>query len=143
MLDENGNQMYFKGMISMGGFDFTKNEVDELILAYMAANDNDVEKTRQYLRDYVWGDEYDDYAALYLIEEVFAGKYHGEGVDRTADIQKYLDQVINAEGELHDGCVILTKDLADLLQLLMDKYTFENVEHAWTKLCYYYEYLGQ
>ena len=51
--------------------------------------------------------------------------------------------MINAEGELHDGCVILTKDLADLLQLLMDKYTFENVEHAWTKLCYYYEYLGQ
>ena len=143
MLDENGKQMYFKGMISMGGFDFTKNEVDELILAYMAANDNDVEKTRQYLRDFVWGKDYDAYAELYLIEEVFAGKYHGEGVDRTADIQKYLDQVINAEGELHDGCVILTKDLADLLQLLMDKYTFENVEHAWTKLCYYYEYLGQ
>ena len=27
-------------------------------------------------------------------------------------------------------------------QQLMDKYTFKNEEHSWTKLCYYYETLG-
>jgi len=143
MLDENGNQMYYKGLISIGAFDFTKNETDELVLGYLAMNDNDVEKTRKYLKEVVWGEDYDAYAEEYLIEEVFEGKYHGDGEDLTEEIKKYLDQVIDAEGELHDGCVILTKDLADLLELLMEKYTFENVEHVWTKLCYYYEYMGQ
>ena len=36
----------------------------------------------------------------------------------------------------------VTERLAEILQLLMDKYTFENVDHSWTKLCYYYDYLG-
>ena len=40
------------------------------------------------------------------------------------------------------GCVVVTKELAEILQMVMEKYTFENVDHAWTKLCYYYDYLG-
>ena len=32
--------------------------------------------------------------------------------------------------------------LAELLQMLMDKYTFAGVENSWTKLCYYYDELG-
>ena len=28
------------------------------------------------------------------------------------------------------------------LQMLMDKYTFSGVDHSWTKLCYYYDYIG-
>ena len=32
--------------------------------------------------------------------------------------------------------------LAELLQMLMEKYTFENVDQSWLKLCYYYDYLG-
>jgi hypothetical protein len=24
----------------------------------------------------------------------------------------------------------------------MDKYTFQNVDNSWLKLCYYYQYLG-
>ena len=31
---------------------------------------------------------------------------------------------------------------AELLQKLMGKYTFENVENSWLKLCYYYDHLG-
>ena len=40
------------------------------------------------------------------------------------------------------GLGSVDQELAELLQLLMDKYTFKNVEHSWTKLCYYYETLG-
>jgi ethanolamine transporter len=32
--------------------------------------------------------------------------------------------------------------LAQLLQMLMDKFTFAGVENSWTKLCYYYDHLG-
>ena len=31
---------------------------------------------------------------------------------------------------------------AELLQLLLDKYTFENVKNSWLKVCFYYDYLG-
>ena len=30
----------------------------------------------------------------------------------------------------------------DILQKLMDKYTFAGVDQSWLKLCYYYDYLG-
>ena len=40
------------------------------------------------------------------------------------------------------GCVEVDAELAELLQKLMDKYTFAGVDHSWTKLCYYYDYLG-
>ena len=34
------------------------------------------------------------------------------------------------------------EQLAEILTMLMDKYTFENVENSWLKVCYYYDYLG-
>ena len=40
------------------------------------------------------------------------------------------------------GCVVVTEELAEVLQFLMDKYTFKGVDNSWTKLCYYYDYLG-
>jgi hypothetical protein len=40
------------------------------------------------------------------------------------------------------GCVEVDKELADILQKLMDKYTFEGVDYSWKKLCYYYDHLG-
>jgi hypothetical protein len=32
--------------------------------------------------------------------------------------------------------------LAELLQTLMDKYTFAGVDYSWAKVCYYYQHLG-
>jgi len=32
-----------------------------------------------------------------------------------------------------------TERLAEILQMLMDKYTFEDVDNSWLKLCYYYD----
>ena len=33
-------------------------------------------------------------------------------------------------------------ELAEILQALMNKYTFDDVDHSWTKVCYYYQYIG-
>ena len=60
----------------------------------------------------------------------------------TEEIKAYLDDIITTGGEEVRGCVVVTERLAEILQLLMDKYTFQNVDHSWTKLCYYYDYLG-
>lgn len=149
--DANGKPVEIKGMIDMGGFDFSKSEDDLYILAIMAKYDNDVEATRQYLKDF-WGDDYAANAQEYMLEEVFKGQYHGymldaegnklPGVDYTEAISKYLAKMYNGTAKERVGCVAVDAELAQILQHLMDKYTFEGVEHSWKKMCYYYDYLG-
>lgn len=140
-LDENGDPVMIRGMISLGGFDFSKTENDLYILNIMASHDNDAEATDAYLHTY-WGEDYDEYAELYQVEDVYAGKYHGTGGDHTGEIEAYLSRIITSGKEERIGCVPVDEALAELLQMLMDKYTFSGVEHSWTKLCYYYQHLG-
>ncbi len=127
-------------MIEMGGFDFSKSETDGEIIAYLNQNDGDVEKTREYLKKY-WGEEYDKNAELYMIDDVFEGRYHGDGPDLTEEVRTYAAMIDKSGTEL-DGCVPVDQRLAEILQYLMDKYTFEDVENSWLKICFYYDYLG-
>ena len=138
--DAEGNTVMVKGMIDMGGFDFSKTEDDLYILSFLEKRDFDVEKTDAYLRE-MWGDEYDAYADIYQLEDVYEGIYHGTGEDLTEEVRAYLDDMIKNPKE-REGCVVVTERLAELLQLIMDKYTFENVEDSWIKMCYYYQHLG-
>ena len=58
----------------------------------------------------------------------------------TEKMQEYLDtKIIEAEDETNQfyGLIKVDKDLAEMLQLLMDKYTFEGITYSWLKLCYY------
>ena len=126
-------------MIDMGGFDFSKSETDDEIISYMKNNGNDVDKTKAYLKE-LWGEDYDENAEIYQIDDVFAGRYHGDGKDYTAEIRTYVSKIITSGAE--KGCVVVDQRLAELLQMLMDKYTFEDVENSWLKVCYYYDYLG-
>ena len=127
-------------MIDMGGFDFSKSETDGEIIAYMKQNDNDVEKTKKYLKE-LWGEEYDANAEIYQLDDIFAGRFHGDGPDLTNEIRTYVSKIEKSPAE-RKGCVVVDERLAEILQLLMDKYTFEEVENSWLKVCYYYDYLG-
>ena len=145
--DENGNLMYdeagkpakIKGMIDMGGFDFSKTENDLYVLAIVESKGSK-EKAIAYLKEQ-WGEEYDAYAEIYKLDEVLAGRYHGTGPDLTEEMRGYVDDMLTSPTEAK-GCVVVTERLAEILQLLLEKYTFENVDYAWTKVCYYYDYLG-
>ena len=138
--DVNGETVMIKGMLDMGGFDFSKTEGDLYILAFLEKRDFDVEATDAYLRE-MWGAEYDAYAEIYQLEDVYEGIYHGAGEDLTEEVRSYVNSMINAPAELQ-GCVVVTERLAEILQMLMDKYTFENVDNSWIKMCYYYQNLG-
>jgi hypothetical protein len=127
-------------MIEMGGFDFSKSESDGEILAYLKQNDNNVDKTVEYLKK-LWGEEYDANAEIYQIDDIFAGRYHGKGGDCTEEMREYSKKIIKTKDE-RDGCVEVDERLAEILGMLMDKYTFDNVENSWLKVCYYYDYLG-
>lgn len=139
--DANGDPIMISGMIDMGGFDFSKTEGDQYILSILKKYDYDVDATDAYLREY-WGEDYDSYAEIYQLEDVYEGKYHGSGEDLTEEMRGFLDDMITTGSEEKIGCVVVTERLAEILQMIMDKFTFGNVDHSWTKLCYYYEYIG-
>ena len=135
--DADGKKVSVTGMINKGGFDFSKTEEDLYVLSYLEQNDNDVAATDAYFKE-LWGEEYDAYAEIYQLKDVYEGRYHGTGEDMTEEISTYVSKMDKSDTE-RNGCVPVTERLAEILQLVMDKYTFENVDQAWLKLCYYYD----
>lgn len=131
-----------QGLIDKGAFDFSKTEYDSFILDVMERNDNDRDKIIEFLKEY-WSDFYEEYYELYCVDDVLDGIYHGTGKDYTELMRKYEKKMITSGPIERRGCVAVTEELAEALQLLMDKYTFENVETSWRKLCFYYDYMGQ
>ena len=129
-----------ESMIDRGAFNFAVTESDQEILNYMALYGDG---TRDKLKE-IWGEEFDSLAEIYMLDEVLAGKTHGRGPDLTNDIKAYLDKKEPASEEHpeREGCVAVDVRLAELLQTLMDKYTFAGVDYSWAKLCYYYQHLG-
>ena len=130
-----------EGLILRGAFNFTLTETDQEVLNYMALYGD---QTKDKLRE-IWGEDFDAYAEIYQLDEVLAGKTHGRGQDLTADITAYLDKKIpgSTEAPELEGCVAVDARLAELLQTLMDKYTFAGVDDSWAKLCFYYKHLGE
>ena len=128
-------------MIKLGGFDFSKDEADTFVLNAMSANDNDPDKTIEYLKT-LWGSEYDQNYQLYKVDEVLAGIYHGTGKDYTEIMRQYEKKIITSGAAELRGCVVVDEQLAEILQMIMDKYTFEGVETSWRKMCYYYNTVG-
>lgn len=63
------------------------------------------------------------------------GLFDEVGYQNTVDFASYIQDQYT-EGEL-DGLVKVDQRLMELLQFLMDKYTFAGVEDSWLKLCYY------
>lgn len=141
-LDSNGDPVVVTGMVNKGGFDFSKTENDLFIISVLNDHGGDVSAADQYLKEY-WAEEYEALAEIYLIEDVYEGIYHGDGEDLSDVIRKYESKVSDdAKHEERAGCVAVTEELAEVLALLMDKYTFSGVENSWLKLCYYYDHLG-
>lgn len=127
-------------LIQKGAFDFTRDESDEYILDVINKHGDN---TKNYLKD-LWGEQYEEYAATYKLNEVLAGKTHGTGKNETEAIRAYIEKELPAsenKPEL-EGVVPVDAELGRLLQALMDKYSFRGVDHSWTKLCYYYKHLG-
>ena len=124
-------------------FNFAISDDDQWVLDFLEIFEKDVVNYRDGFK-IEWGDEYDYYMDLYQVEDVVAGRYHGGGEDYSDVIKGYVKKMIAASSSAPEleGCVAVTEELAEILQQLMDKFTFAGVEHSWTKLCYYYETVG-
>ena len=70
--------------------------------------------------------------------------------DWTGDVQNWYETMLIPDGGIDDegkysnanGCIPVTEDIKQFLELLMNKYSFKDVENSWLKLCYYYHYYG-
>lgn len=130
------------GMIDMGAFDFSKTEDDMTILNAMKKYNNDFEKVVEYMLSEAMTDFETEEALRAYVQDVFNGDFHGKHGNLTDEIKTYAAKMYDGKHTERIGCVEVDERLAEILQLLMDKYTFENVDHSWTKLCYFYDYLG-
>ncbi len=128
-----------QNMVNTGAFDFTLSETDHMAIAAWESVGHDEDKLKEK-----WGEEYDMLFDFYQMEDIMAGKYHGKGKDMTEAFRAYIPKmIVDAEHPEREGCVPVDKELAEILQQLMDKYTFAGVDHSWTKVCFYYDYLGR
>ncbi len=126
-------------MASKYAYNFALSEYDLYVRSFIAIyGDSFKDKLKE-----AWGEYYDDYYEIYKVDEVVAGIFHGKGEDCTELFKEYTKLAVdNAEHPELSGCVPVDEKLAQILQQLMDKYTFEDVDHSWTKVCYYYRYVG-
>ena len=138
-------------LINNGAFDFSKTETDLEAIALLNkyGSDNNYAALRTY-----WGSEFEQRWETYKMDDIVLGIYHGKGEDLTDEMQAIYDaaiqytdsdktDIVYPEGHPElQGCVAVNERLAEILQLLMNKYTFNNVADSWTKLCYYYQHLG-
>ena len=111
-----------------------------MVVAKLEELGGDIDACRKYYQE-LWGESYAEWEAIYKLEEVLAGKYHGGGDDLTDEISAYISKMIaysSASPEL-EGCVPVDAELAKILQAFMDKFSFSGVKDSWTKLCYYYK----
>lgn len=132
-------------MIELGAFDFRYSDIDMVVIAKKKAY---TDKDGKFDKEACIADLKEYYEDMYesleqVILEAINGKYHGAGVDYTERVKEIANtKMIKEEGEKY-GCVEVDEELANILQLLMDKYTFAGVETSWRKLCFYYEVLNE
>jgi hypothetical protein len=78
------------------------------------------------------------------MDDVINGIYHGRVDDYTDEMLAYVakmenDTVNNPERQ---GCVAVTRELAEILDTLIAREVFEDVQNGWLKFCFYYDLLG-
>lgn len=124
-------------------FNFSISDEDQWVMDFLEIFKKDgVSYTEGFKIE--WGDEYDYYMEYYQVEDVVKGIYHGAGKDYTEAAKKYIGKIIGASKDAPElqGCVAVTAELAEILQMLLDKFWFKGVEDGWIEFCYYYNYLG-
>ncbi len=86
--------------------------------------------------DYLW----EFYAMQDVMKDDFNG--HGEIADYTAVIDKYIALMTSSDVYERQGCVAVTEELMNILDIAVGKYVFDNALHGWLKFCFYYKELG-
>ena len=109
---------------------------DDVFSSLNPPEGSDITDISEWRFNYLW-----DY---YQMDDVKNGIYHGTNADYTDIVRDYAAKMENdvVNNPERQGCVAVTRELANILDTLVGRETFENVQNGWLKFCYYYEYLG-
>lgn len=74
-----------------------------------------------------------------IVELVYAGSF-----SFTDKMSEYISDMENdpTTNPERQGCVVVTRELAEILDTLIAREVFEDVQNGWLKFCYYYKTLG-
>jgi hypothetical protein len=123
--------------------DMLETEGKEALMEYWDSEFSTIVPPADYVGDVSeWRYEY--FWNYYQMDDVQAGIYHGKLVDNTAAILAYVDKMENdpENNPERQGCVAVTRELAEILNTLIDREVFEDVKDGWLKFCYFYDLLG-
>ncbi len=126
------------GKDNIGDEDWAELKMDEALRGTFSSDDTIKQKQKDAIEDieHLWRD-------IYKMDDVAAGKYHGDGSDMTEIINKYIALMDDdAEHPERQGCVAVTEELAELLSDLYSKYVFDDVANDFLKFCFYYDQMG-
>ena len=134
--DEYGNDIYDEN----GYYRYTGYDEDYNLVRYFVCYD--AEGTNYYVLE-VGADGYTEENGYTYVKFDESDLESFANINCTQYVKDYVatNMITDTESELY-GCVKVDEQFAYVLGLLMDKYTFANVENSWVKLCYYFKYIG-
>ncbi|MBQ7343631.1 MAG: TlpA family protein disulfide reductase [Clostridia bacterium] len=109
---------------------------DSEFSSILPGEDDDVTDISEWRYNYFWN--------YYKMDDVIAGIYHGKVADYTDEMLAYVEKMENdvANNPERQGCVAVTRELAEILDTLIAREVFEDVQNGWLKFCFYYDMLG-
>ena len=108
---------------------------DDLFNAVLPGESENVTDISEWRFNYFWN--------YYQMDDVKNGIFHGTNKDFTPQINAYVAMMDNnPDHPERQGCVAVTRELAEILDTLVSRELFENVHNGWLKFCFYYNYLG-
>lgn len=115
-----------------------ENEIVQYYMCYLESNEEEI-----FYVEELDAEGYkiaDGYIYLQYTEEEMENL---AGANMTSYVEEYIqaNMITDETSELY-GAVKVDEKFALVLQMFMEKYTFEGVEDSWLKLCYYYKHLG-
>ena len=121
--------------LAENGKDALKEYWDAEFSSIVPAENAGVTDISEWRFNYFW--EY------YQMDDVQAGIFHGNVIDYTAVMLEYVAKMDNGStNPERQGCVAVTRELATILDTLIAREVFEDVQNGWLKFCFYYDLLG-
>ncbi len=133
--DKDKKAQEYLAYLEENGKDALKDYWDAEFDSIVPAEDENVSDISEWRYNYFWN--------YYQMEDVQAGIFHGKVDDYTEVILTYVEKMDDGStNPERQGCVEVTRELAEILDTLIAREVFEDVQNGWLKFCFYYDLLG-
>ena len=135
--DKDMKALEYLEIYNADGKDALKAYWDSEFSSILPGDGENVSDVSEWRFNYFWN--------YYKMDDVIEGIYHGKVTDYTDEMLAYVAKMENDvdNNPERQGCVAVTRELAEILDTLIAREVFEDVQNGWLKFCYYYNILGE